>query len=168
MASSTTKSGYGTRILYNVATTTEPADLAAYNAISWNTAHTIGELQEISLPGSEVSDIEVTHTLSPGGVREYIPALKDRGSLSGTANLRVSEYAALLNTVSGVKCAWKIETCSAGAADDSGTADMNVFFMGHLSLSNPSLPHDGKRSVAFTLKVGSDTIVDTATAALET
>jgi len=166
MAASVAKAGYGTRILYLDSQTTTPADLAAWKSVSWVVSKKIAEIQEIELPGSESQDIDVTHTLSPSNFREFIPALKDPGSLSGTANLLVSEYNTLLNTVSGLKCAWKIETCSSGAADDSGTADMNVYFMGHLSLGNASLPHDGKRSVPFTIKVDSAPVVDTATALL--
>lgn len=164
MATSVARAGYGTRILFNAATTTTPANLSAWKAVSWADTDVIAEIQEIELPGSEVQDIEVTHTLSPNQFREYIPALKDPGSLSGTANFLVSEYNTLLNTISGLKCGWKIETCSSGAADDGGTADLNVYFMGHLSLGNPSAPHDGKRSVPFTIKVDSAPVVDTSTA----
>ena len=166
MATSVARAGYGTRILYNAATITTPANLAAWKAVSWDDADIIAEIQEVELPGAEAQDIEVTHTLSPNSFREYIPALKDAGSLSGTANFLVSEYNTLLNTISSLKCAWKIETCSSGAADAGGTPDLNVYFMGHLSLGNPSTPHDGKRSVPFTIKVDSAPVVDTATASV--
>lgn len=167
MGASNAKAGWGSRILYNAATTSTPANLAAWKSVSWSTSDTIAELQEVGLPGSENQDIEVTHTLSPNGFKEFIPALKDPGSLSGTANFLVSEYNTLLNTISGQKIGWKVETTSSGAADAGGTADCNVYFMGYLSLSNPSLPVGDRRSVQFTIKVASAPVVDTSTATCE-
>ncbi len=153
MAASNAMSGYGTAVYYHAATTSAPSPASGWESISFSTL--ISEIQEVELPASEVESIDVTHSLSPNGFKESIPALKDAGSLSGTANLIPSEYSTFMSSVCGTSIGWKILLTSTGAADDSGTPALAVYFMGTLSLGNASVPHDGKVSVPFSLKVDS-------------
>src|SRR5437870_4966281 len=65
---------------------------------SSDTFTTLGEVIKITLPHQTTSKVEVTHYLSDGGRREYIPGLLD----SGDMEVELNYYASQENEVRGL------------------------------------------------------------------
>lgn len=162
MGASEAKLGAGSALYINEDVVSVPGDneLADWQGVGGDWALLFAEPKEVGLPGGEAGEVDVTHLLSPNRRREYIPGTVETGSFSGTANLRPAEYAAAMALV-GKRIGMKVVTCATGTADDDEPdLDMAVYFLGHLSLGNPSLSFEGVREVPFTIKVDSDPVID--------
>lgn len=162
MAASNAKLGAGSAIYINTSITAVPGTnlLADWEGAGGSWALLVDEPKEIGLPGAEPSDIEVTHLLSPSRDREYIPGPKETGTIEGTANFTPADYADMMSKA-GTKYGMKIVTVATGTADD-GSPDLDcvVYFMGHLSVGNPTMTFEGVREVPFSVKVDSSPVID--------
>ena len=131
MAASTALLGYGTKLQYE----TTPGG---------GTYTDFAEVTEVNPPGFDDDTEDVTHMLSPSGMREFIPTLGDNGEISGEMNFLSTEYATIMS-LRRTKRNYRVILPNAGAT--------TATFAGILTSYEPSAPVDGKMTASFTIKV---------------
>jgi hypothetical protein len=70
--------GHGTRVYVGYDTNSPMSSPAPYVEIQ--------ECTEVAPPNAQTDDVDVTHYMSPGGYREFIPGLTDLGDATVTMN----------------------------------------------------------------------------------
>jgi hypothetical protein len=128
MAASNAISGFGSTLGYQAGTD--------------GTYTTLAEITNISPPNMKVDTADVSTMDSPDSFKEYIALLADGGEVTVQLNFKAS----ITTTITGLlrlKKTWKI------TLPDSS----NWVFSGILTGLDGAIPHDGKVTQSFTLKI---------------
>lgn len=122
-------------------------ELSANGSTGWAS---IPELTSVAVPATEQDYVDVTSLDSTGGYREYIPGLKDAGSLSLNANYTHDGYQMLAAYQTSGDIAYFRVTLV--AAPDQSTGDVFTF-AGYITVAVDAGDVAGKVGMTINLRI---------------
>lgn len=120
----------------------------------------IAQVMELTPPAMTKDSVEVTHTDSPDGFREFIPGLKDGGEFSATVNFLPAE-ATHGDTAGGMMHDFLNETQARNyQIRYPGSPEVRWTFAAFISNYETAAPMDDRITITVTFKVAGKPVID--------